>query len=115
LKVTLELDLLDTLVLGLTENHTTVVRALASSTTDSDTDNNVSLLGLVSKTVSLLGTGRAVHTGDLGALTVLPSTDTKEETDSITLLVTPKLFHVFVATHLDKLNKYTVEQKEMDL
>jgi hypothetical protein len=78
-----------------------VVRALAASTTDTATDNNISLLGLVSKTVSLLGTGGAVHTGDLGALTVLPSADTEKETKSITLLVTPKLFHIFVATHLE--------------
>jgi hypothetical protein len=100
LEVTVELQMVDTLVLGLTEDHTTVVRTLTSSTTDSATNDNVSLLGLVSKTVGLVGTSGAVDAGDLGALTVLPSTDTKEETEGVTLLVTPELFHVFVATHL---------------
>ena len=100
LEVTVELQMVDTLVLGLTEDHTTVVRTLTSSATDSAANDNVSLLGLVAKTVGLVGTSGTVDTADLGALTVLPSTDTKEETDGVTLLVTPELFHIFVATHL---------------
>ena len=99
LKIALELNVVDTLVLGLTVNHTTVVRTLASSTADTATNDDISLLSLVTKTMGLIGTGGAVDTGDLCALTVFPSTDTKEETKGVTLLVTPQLFHIFVATH----------------
>jgi hypothetical protein len=89
LKIALELKVVDTLMLGLTENHTTMVLTLTSSTTDSNTDNNVSLLGLVTETVSLFGTGGTSTTDHLGALTVLPCTNAEEETECITLLVTP--------------------------
>jgi len=101
LKISLELKVVNTLVLGLTENHTTMVLTLTSSTTDSDTYNNVSLLCLVTKTVSLFGTSGLAHANHLRALTVLPCANTKEETEGITLLVTPKLFHVFVGSHSD--------------
>merc|ERR1719223_1994 len=103
LKVTVELKVVDTLVLGFTEDHTTVVGALTSSATDSTSDNDVSLLGLVTETVSLIDTSRLSNTSDFRALTVLPSADAEEETEGVTLLVTPKFFHVFVATHLDEL------------
>ena len=99
LKVTLELELVDTLMLGLTEHHTTVVLALASSATDSGTDNNEALLGLVSETVSLLWTRGTVASQDIGTLTVFPSTDTHQESEGIRLLVAPKLFHILVSTH----------------
>jgi len=103
LKVSLELKVVDTLMLGLTEDHTTVILTLASSTTDSDAYNYVTLLSLVTKTVSLLGTGGLAATDHLGALTVLPRANTKKETKGVTLLVTPKLFHVLVCSHIDEL------------
>jgi hypothetical protein len=89
LKIAVKLKVVDTLMLGLTEDHTTMVGPLASSTTDSATNDNIPLLGLVTKTMGLVSTGRAVDTGDLRALTVLPGTDTEEETEGVTLLVTP--------------------------
>lgn len=103
LEISLELKMVNTLMLGLTENHTTMVLTLASSTTDSDAYNYISLLGLVTKTMSLLGTSGLVATYHLGALTVLPCANTKKETECITLLVTPKLFHILVSSHIDKL------------
>jgi len=101
LQVALEFEVVDTLVLGLTEDHTTVILTLASSTSDSGSHNNISLLGLVTETVGLIGTGGSVAGVDVGALTVLPSADTHQESEGIRLLVTPKLFHVFVGTYLD--------------
>ena len=100
LQVALKLEVVDTLVLGLTENHTTMVLSLASSTSDSGADNHVSLLGLVTEAVGLVGTGGAVAGEDVGSLTVFPSADTGQESEGIRLLVTPELFHVFVGTHL---------------
>jgi hypothetical protein len=100
LKVSLEFELVDTLILGLTKDHTAVIGALASSTTDSNTDNDVSLFGLVSEAVCLFGTSGSVAADHLGALTVFPCTDTKEETKCITLLVTPEFFHILVGSHV---------------
>ncbi len=101
LQVALELEVVDTLMLGLTKDHTTVVLSLSSSTTDTGTDDNVSLLGFVTEAVSLVGTGGAVDSDNVVALTVFPSADTQQESEGIRLLVTPKLFHVFVGTHLE--------------
>jgi hypothetical protein len=101
LQVALELELVHTLVLGLSKDHTTVNLTLASSTTDTGTDNHVSLLGLVPQTVGLVGSGRTVETQNVGALTVFPASNTRQETHGVTLLVTPDLFHVLVATHVD--------------
>lgn len=99
LEVAVELQMVDTLVLGLTEDHTTVVGALASTATDAAAHDDVSLLGLVAEAVGLVSTGGAVDAGDLGALAVLPGADAEEEADGVTLLVTPQLFHILVATH----------------
>ena len=99
LEVPLKLELGNTLMLGLTKHHTTMVLTLAASTADTTTDNDVSLLGLVTETVGLVGTGRAVATGNVVALTVLPSADAHQETEGVTLLVTPQLFHVLVGGH----------------
>mmetsp|Transcript_3127 Transcript_3127/g.3605 ORF Transcript_3127/g.3605 Transcript_3127/m.3605 type:complete len:223 (+) Transcript_3127:204-872(+) len=104
LKITLKLKVVDTLVLGLTEYHTTVILTLTSSTTYTYADNNVSLLSLVTKTVSLVGTGGAVAANHLWSLTVLPGTNAEKETEGVTLLVTPKLFHVLVGSHTEKLS-----------
>jgi hypothetical protein len=101
LLITLRLNLPDTLVLGLTVDHTAVVGALASSATDAAANDDVALLGFVAETVGLVGTGGAVDAGDLGALAVFPGADAEEEAEGVTLLVTPELFHVFVATHLE--------------
>jgi hypothetical protein len=76
-----------------------VALTLTSTTTDSGTHDNVSLLGLVTKTMGLIGTRRAVARKDVGALAVFPSADTHQESEGITLLVTPKLFHILVGSH----------------
>jgi len=89
LKIALEFNLFNTLVLGLTKDHTTVVGTLASTTTDTTSNNDISLLGLVAKTMGLVSTGGAVDAGDFRTLTVLPGADAKEETEGVTLLVTP--------------------------
>ena len=86
-------------MLGLTKHHTTVVLTLTSTTTDGTTDNDVSLLGLVSKTVSLFGTSGPVDASNAVALAVFPGADAEQETKGVTLLVTPHFFHVLVSRH----------------
>mmetsp|Transcript_45403 Transcript_45403/g.92753 ORF Transcript_45403/g.92753 Transcript_45403/m.92753 type:complete len:211 (+) Transcript_45403:170-802(+) len=100
-EVTGVLQLVDTLVLGLSVHDTLVVGPLAATTTNSDAEHGVSLLGLVSKLVSLVGSGGTRHFLDLLALTVLPRSDTKEETQSVTLLLSPDLLKVLVGSHFD--------------
>ena len=101
LKIAFKLELVDTLMLGLTPHHTTVVLTLASSTTDSDANDNISLLRLVSETMRLFSSGRSVASSHLGALTVLPGTDAHQESESIRLLVAPQLGHVLVSRHVE--------------
>ncbi|KAL3821726.1 hypothetical protein ACHAXA_008462, partial [Cyclostephanos tholiformis] len=97
LEVPLEFEVVDTLVLRLTEDHAAVVRALPPPTAHAAPHDDVSLLGLVAETVSLVGTGRTINAGDLGTLTVFPGANSEEEAEGVALLVTPQLLHV---THL---------------
>merc|ERR1719498_1867257 len=100
LEVALELEVVDTLVLGLTPDHTAVVLALAASAADGAADDDVALLGLVAEAVGLVGAGEAAELGDAVALAVLPGADAEEEAERVALLVPPQLFHVLVAAHL---------------
>lgn len=73
LQVAFKFELVDTLVLGLTEYHTTVVLALAASAADTSADNHVALFGLVTQAVGLVRTSGAVARANVGALAVFPS------------------------------------------
>ena len=68
---TLVLELVDTLVGGLAVGGTLGGRALAATAANTDTVDNVSLLGLVSETTSLVGAGRTGSTVDHIKLTEL--------------------------------------------
>lgn len=72
-KVADELELVDTVVLGLAIDNTLEVRSLAATTADSNSVHDVALLGLVAQAVSLVGTSGASHALDLVSLAVLPS------------------------------------------
>lgn len=61
---TLVLELVDTLVGGLAVGGTLGDRALAATAADTDTVDDVALLGLVAETTSLVGAGRARSTVD---------------------------------------------------
>lgn len=99
LEIALELQLSDTLVLGLTEDHTTVILSFTSSSADTSTDDDIPLLGLVTKAVGLVSTGGMVARQNVGTLTVFPSTNTTQESEGVRLLVAPDLFHILVSTH----------------
>jgi len=66
------LELVNTLVLGLTEHNTLGVGSLAATAANSDTKDGVALLGLVAELVGLVGSGRTSHLLNLLALAVLP-------------------------------------------
>jgi hypothetical protein len=67
-----ELELVDTLVLGLTEDNALLVGSLAAASADGDAQDGVALLGLVAQLVRLVRAGRAGDLADLLGLTVLP-------------------------------------------
>ena len=70
---TLVLEVVDTLTNRLTVSGTLGDRLLAVTTSDTDTVNNVTLLGLVSETVGLVQTRRTRSTVDHVELTVFPA------------------------------------------
>lgn len=114
-----ELELVDTLVLGLAIDNTLVVRSLAATSADSHAVDNVTLLkhptcsdrigikkkngsyllGLVAELVSLIRTSRTSDSLNLLGLTVLPSSDhtmtSQYDKTSITrMIVSEKNFHL---------------------
>ena len=100
LKVAFKLELVDTLVLRLTEDGALGVLPLPSSAAHGRANNHVALLGLVTEAVGLVGTGGPVDAGDLVVLAVLPSANPHQEAKHVALLLPPDLFHVFVAPHV---------------
>jgi len=80
---TLGLEVVDTLAYGLAVGGTLGNLFLAVTPPDTDTVDNIALLGLVTKTASLVRAGRTGGTVDDVQLTVLPAADTEEETEDI--------------------------------
>ena len=74
------LELADTLVDGLSVDGTLAHWSLATSSTDADSVDDISLGSLVTKLARLLGTHTTLAFVDDGELTELPSTDTHNET-----------------------------------
>jgi hypothetical protein len=93
------LEVVDTLVLGLTVHNTLGALHLAATTADGNTLDGVSLLVLVSKLAGLVGAGGALALVDVGKLTVLPGAKAEKEPHHVTLLLLPYFFEVFVGTH----------------
>ncbi len=94
-----EFQLVDTLVLGLTVNNTFVVRSLATTSANSNTVDDIALLGFVTQFVGLVGSSGASNTLNLLCLAVLPSSNTEQKAQNITLLLSPDLLKVFVSSH----------------
>ena len=94
------LELSDTLVNWLTENGTLVHCSLSSSSSDSDSVNRVALLLLEAHSSSLVQSGwlrSSVHSWELS---VLPASDSHDESKHIGLLLSPQFLQVFICTHL---------------
>ena len=89
----------NTLVLGLSIHNTLGIGSLASSTADSNTINNVALLGLHSQSASLVGASGVSNTADLRKLAILPGTNSEHVTHGIALLLSPELLKILVSTH----------------
>ena len=93
------LELSDTSVDWLTVDDTLVDSSLSSTSSDSDSVNDVALLGLVSEGSGLVQSGWSLHLVDDWELSVLPASNSKDKSDDIRLLLSPKFLKIFVSTH----------------
>lgn len=96
---TLELEVVDTLVGRLTEGSTLVNGLFAVTTANTDTVDDVTLLGLVTETASLVGAGRPRGAVADVELSVLPAADAEQESEDVRLLALVKLRDVLVGSH----------------
>ena len=68
----------------------------AVTAADTDTVDNVALLGLVPKTAGLVGAGRTRSTVDHVQLAVFPAADAEEEAEDIALLLLVKGRNLYI-------------------
>jgi len=94
------LDLVHTRVFGLTVHNTLAHLLLPATPLDAHTVDAVPGLGLVTKTTGLVRAGGPGCPVNGRHLTVLPASDTLQETVKIRLLLARKLFQVLVGTHV---------------
>ena len=89
----------DTLVHGLSVDDTLVDCSLSSTTSDTASVDNVTLLLLEAEGSGLIETGRSGDLVDNSELSVLPASDSQDEPDDIRLLLSPEFLQVLVGTH----------------
>ena len=98
------LELADTLVDGFSIDLTLVDGLLSSSTSNSDSVDNVSLLLLIAELSGLVRARRSLAFVNHGQLSILPCSHSEHKAHHIGLLLSPKLFQVLVCTHFRILN-----------
>lgn len=101
----LVLQLLNTLVGWLTVSSTLWNRSLSTTSSDSDTEDDETLLGLVTQSSSLVWSRWSRGSVDDVSLSVLPTSDSQQESSDVRLLLLLQLFQVFVGTHF-RLSKW---------
>lgn len=77
--------------------------ALTRSTLDTDTVNQETLFGFVTKTASFVRSAGSASPVDGRELTILPSPDTRQKSHDIALLLLPEFFKILVGTHCGEL------------
>lgn len=95
----LVLELRNTHVSGLTVGSTLGHRSLSATSSHSDSVDNVSLLGLVTKLSSLVRSRRSGSSVDSMELSVFPASNSQKESNDVGLLVSGDFFQVLVGTH----------------
>ena len=83
------LQLVDTLVDGLAVDDTLGDGSLAATSSNSDSVDHVSLLGLVAELSGLVDAGRSVNLVNDGELSVLPRSHSEDEAEHVALLLSP--------------------------
>jgi len=87
----LELQVVDTLPDGFTVSSTLGCWLLPVSPPNSNPVDEVTLLGLVTQSPSLVGSGRSGCSVDNGELSVFPTSYSRDELENVTLLLGVKL------------------------
>jgi hypothetical protein len=90
----------DTLPDGFTVSSTLWCWLLSVTPPDSDSVDQITLLGLVSQSPSLVGSRRSRCSVNNGELSVLPTSYSRYELEDIRLFLGVQLLEVFVGTHL---------------
>lgn len=94
------LKLVDTLVDGLSVDDTLGDGLLSATSSDSDSVNHVTLLGLVAELSGLIDSAGSGGFVDNGQLSVFPWSHSEDESKDIGLLLSPQLFKILVGSHL---------------
>lgn len=95
----LVLQLSNTLVGWLTVSSTLWHRSLSATSSDSNSEDDETLLGLVTQSSGLVWSRWSRSSVDDVLLSVLPTSDSQQESGDIRLLLSLQLFQVFVGTH----------------
>lgn len=95
----LVLQVVDTLVGGLTVSGTLRDGSLSATSSDSDSVDDETLLGLVTESSSLVGSRGSRGTVDDVLLSVFPASDSVQESHDIGLLLSRQFGDVLVGTH----------------
>lgn len=95
----LVLELSNTLVGWLTVSSTLWHWSLSATSSDSDTEDDETLLGLVTQSSSLVWSRWSAGSVDDVLLSVFPTSDSQQESSDIRLLLSLQFFQVFVGTH----------------
>lgn len=74
-------------------------RSLSSTSSDSNSVDDVALFGLEAEFASFVGSGWLVDSVDDWQLPVLPGPDTENEVHQVRLFLPPELFEIFVGAH----------------
>ena len=90
----------DTKMDWLTINNTLMDCSLSSSSSDSNSVDDVSLLLFESKSSSLIKSRWSLDSVDNSELSVLPASDSEHESDNVRLLSSPEFLQIFIGTHL---------------
>ena len=81
--------------------RTSMILTLPTTTSYTGSNNDITLLGFVSESMSLVRTCGTVAGHNVGTLTIFPCSDTQQETQGIRLFVTPQFFQILVRSHDD--------------
>lgn len=92
-------QLVNTLVGWLTVSGTLWHRSLSVTTSNSDTVDDETLLGLVTQSSSLVWSRRSGGSVDDVLLSVFPDSNSLQESENIRLLLSLQLFQILVSTH----------------
>lgn len=74
--------------------------SLSTSSSDSNSINNIAVFSFVSELSSFVRSSWMVDSGDDRELSVLPGSNSHKESKNVALFLSPKFFQILVDTHV---------------